>query len=289
VSDVAGPASGPPTYVCGHAPRELDRLALQSRIYEAITRRLLVRAGVGNGQQVIDLGCGGGDVSLIAAEAVGRRGAVVGVDRSVDAVAAARARAADLPEVRFVVSELDAWQPAAPVDAVIGRFVLMHQPDPAAMLVRVREWVKPGGVVAFVESDTAACLPGRHSQPHSPTYQRIVDVWLATMRAAGAHADMGARLVSAFVAAGLPDASSEVETYTSGDPASPIVRFAVESLRSMLPMAVAAGIPTPAADELEGLETRLRREVAASQGVLSAPPAHAVWARVDRVASSSPT
>jgi ubiquinone/menaquinone biosynthesis C-methylase UbiE len=266
--------------VCGHAPREFDRLALQSRIYEAVTRRLLVRAGIGAGQSVVDLGCGGGDVTLIAADAVGPAGLVTGVDRSAEAVAAAARRAAHLSQVRVIVGELDAWRPAAAVDAVIGRFVLMHQRDPVALLARVRGWVRPGGVVAFVESDNAACQPGMHSRPHSATYQRIVEVWQAVIGSAGAHLDMGVRLAATFEAAGLSDPAAECDVYTSGDPASPIFRFAVESLRSMLPLAAAAGIAAPAEAELEGLEAALRHEVAASHGVLSAPPAHAVWARV---------
>ncbi|MCC7032426.1 MAG: hypothetical protein IT179_06270 [Acidobacteria bacterium] len=53
----------------------------------------------------------------------------------------------------------------------------------------------------------------------------------------------------------------------------------MESLRSMLPLAAAAGVPVPAADEMEGLEAALRAEVAALGGTLSAPPGFAVWAR----------
>jgi ubiquinone/menaquinone biosynthesis C-methylase UbiE len=270
-------------YVCGHDPRELDRLALQARIYDAVTRRLLGRAGIGPGHHVIDLGCGGGDVSLIAAEVVGSTGSVVGVDRSeaAVAVAAARARAAGLLHASFKVGELDAWAPPVPVDAVIGRFVLMHQRDPVAMLARARTWVHPGGVIAFLESDNAACQRGTHSQPHSATYHRIVQAWQAILGAAGAHLDMGTRLAACFVAAGLPDPSVEVDTYVSGDPNSPIFRFAVESLRSMLPLAATAGVPVPTPAEMERLETTLRAEVTAMGGTLSAPPAHAIWARVD--------
>ncbi|MCC7180318.1 MAG: methyltransferase domain-containing protein [Acidobacteria bacterium] len=272
----------PVRYVCGHGPREIERLALQARIYEAVTRRLLSRAGIGAGFHVVDLGCGGGDVSLLAAEAVGPTGSVLGVDRSADAVAAAtaRAREAGHAHARFIVAELDAWAPATPVDAVVGRFVLMHQRDPVALVARARRWVRPGGVVAFVESDNAWCQPGRHSRPHSPTYHRIVRSWQGILGAAGAHLDMGSRLGEGFVAAGLPDPSEEVDVPTTGDPASPIFRFAVESLRSMLPLAAASGVPVPAAAEADSLEAALRAEVAALDGTLSAPPAHAVWARV---------
>jgi trans-aconitate methyltransferase len=277
---MADGAAGEPAYVLGHAPRELERLALQSRIYDAITRRLLAAAGLDAGDHVVDLGCGAGDVSLIAATVVGPGGAVVGVDRSPQAVAAAAARAAAWPQIRFAVGELDQWEPASPVDAVIGRFVLMHQRDPVALLARARRWVRPGGVVAFVESDNASCKPGQHSHPHSPTYQGIVDVWQATIRAAGAHLDMGTRLADTFVAAGLADPAVDVDVYSSGDPQSPIFRFAVESLRSMVPRATAAGIAVPAADAIDRLEDALRAEVAAMAGTLSAPPAYAVWARI---------
>jgi ubiquinone/menaquinone biosynthesis C-methylase UbiE len=279
---VQNPAGRLP-YVCGHDSREMDRLALQARIYDAVTRRLLARAGIGPGYQVIDLGCGAGDVSLLASEIVGPSGSVLGVDRSSEAVATAlhRARTAGCGNARFVVADIEGWAPPSPVDAVIGRFVLMHQADPTATLAQARAWVRPGGVVAFVESDNAACQPGQHSHPHSPIYHRIVDAWKGIIRTAGAHLDMGARLAGCFAAAGLVDPQVEVDTYVSGDPASPIFRFAVESLRSMLPLAAAAGVPVPTAAEMDGLHTALRQEVAALGGTLSAPPAYAVWARVN--------
>ncbi len=264
------PGAGQSRYVCGYDRREIDRLALQARIYEPVTRRLLARAGIGPGHRVVDVGCGGGDVSLLAGEQVGPTGSVEGVDRSRESLdaAEARARAAGMPHVRFVPGELETWAPAVAVDAVIGRFVLMHQRDPVALLARVRGWVRPGGVVAFVESDIAACQPGAHSQPHSSSYDGIVRVWQHAIAAAGAHLDMGPRLVACFEAAGLTAPALEVDRYVSGKPGSPIFRFAVESARSML----AAGAPLPSADALE-------TEVRALGGWLSAPPAYAVWAR----------
>ena len=128
------------------------------------------------------------------------------------------------------------------MDAVIGRFVLMHQAEPAALLARARSWVRRGGVVAFLESDNAACRPGMHSRPHSPTYDAIVRVWQDVIRAAGAHVDMGARLEEAFVAAGMSAPVVRLDTYVSGDPASPNLPVAAESLRSMLPLAAAVGV-----------------------------------------------
>ncbi|MBT5767718.1 MAG: methyltransferase domain-containing protein [Kordiimonadaceae bacterium] len=40
----------------------------------------MIKAGVKKGSKVLDIGCGRGDVSLLAADLVGSEGNVVGVD-----------------------------------------------------------------------------------------------------------------------------------------------------------------------------------------------------------------
>lgn len=56
-------------YVLGSSPNELERLILQDRmILRPITERLLRQAGLKEGMRVLDLGCGTGGVSLLAAE-----------------------------------------------------------------------------------------------------------------------------------------------------------------------------------------------------------------------------
>jgi ubiquinone/menaquinone biosynthesis C-methylase UbiE len=47
-----------------------------------ITERLLRSAGIEPGMRVLDIGCGAGDVSMLAAELVGSTGSVVGIDRN---------------------------------------------------------------------------------------------------------------------------------------------------------------------------------------------------------------
>jgi ubiquinone/menaquinone biosynthesis C-methylase UbiE len=80
------------TYVLGSSPRELSRLSMQARLLRPITERLLRQAGIKEGMRVLDLGCGAGDVSLLAAEMVGPTGFVLGIDQSAEAVAKATER-----------------------------------------------------------------------------------------------------------------------------------------------------------------------------------------------------
>jgi hypothetical protein len=58
-------------YILGHSDREIRRLMHQAAILRPITERLLRGAGIGRGMRVLDLGCGAGDVSMLAAKLVG--------------------------------------------------------------------------------------------------------------------------------------------------------------------------------------------------------------------------
>jgi 2-polyprenyl-3-methyl-5-hydroxy-6-metoxy-1,4-benzoquinol methylase len=57
-----------------------DRLLLLAREHWADTRALLERAAVAPGLRCIDIGCGGGEVTMAIARLVAPGGSVVGVD-----------------------------------------------------------------------------------------------------------------------------------------------------------------------------------------------------------------
>jgi ubiquinone/menaquinone biosynthesis C-methylase UbiE len=80
-------------YVLGHSKQEFSRLILQAANLRPITTRLLRDIGLVQGMHVVDLGCGTGDVAMLAAEMVGTTGAVLGIDRDAAVIATARERA----------------------------------------------------------------------------------------------------------------------------------------------------------------------------------------------------
>ncbi len=123
-----------PIYAMGFSERERERLIEQAAMYAEATRHLLLGAGIGPGQRVLDVGCGVGDVSLLAASIVGATGSVVGVDRDPQAleVARARAAAAGLDQMDFHQADLRDFCAEEPFDAIVGRFVLMYVADPTA-------------------------------------------------------------------------------------------------------------------------------------------------------------
>jgi ubiquinone/menaquinone biosynthesis C-methylase UbiE len=268
-------------YVLGHSPRELDRLDLQGEFYRDITERTLIQAGLRPGMHVLDMGCGTGDVSILCAEMIGPTGVVVGVDREEAAVLSGRARALErrAHNVTLEVGEVGPEFAEASFDALVGRFVLMHQPDPAATLSEAARCVRPGGLVIFMESHMAGLLSG-HSTPLSPFYDRIIRWKCDVVQAAGADLEAGLRLRRTFLDAGLPEPTVRFEARIDGGTDSPAYEYMEESVRSMAPMAERYGVTGLDAQEIGTLADRLRAEAIETGGALVSWPLVSAWCRV---------
>jgi ubiquinone/menaquinone biosynthesis C-methylase UbiE len=112
----------------------------------------LVLSAPAPGACVLDVACGTGLVSLLAASAVGEAGSVLGVDLSqgmVDA-AAARAQARGVRNARFERMDAEELQlPDAGFDAALCALGLMYVPEPEAALRELRRVLRPGGRVGL--------------------------------------------------------------------------------------------------------------------------------------------
>jgi ubiquinone/menaquinone biosynthesis C-methylase UbiE len=136
-------SSQEPSYALGHAPDEIRRLVDQAAILRPITIRLLKEAGIKPGMRILDVGCGAGDVAMLAAELAGESGSVLGIDRSEAAIQAARARAASRKNIEFEIASPEEFPDGERFDIVIGRYVLIFQEDPAAFLRTSARLAKP--------------------------------------------------------------------------------------------------------------------------------------------------
>ncbi len=140
-----GPASA---WALGYDPREIDRLPPSA---------VEPFCGVGNplalgeprpGQAVLDLGCGAGLDSLLAARRVAPAGRVIGVDMSLEMLDNARrsARALGLTHVLFHLAEIEHVPlPDGSVDLVISNGVLNLCPDKPKVLAEAFRVLRPGG------------------------------------------------------------------------------------------------------------------------------------------------
>ncbi len=265
-------------YVLGSADPELRRLQSLSLLYRDVTRRWLERAGIGPGMSVVDVGCGPGDVTLLVRELVGTTGSVTGVDSSPEALTRARSRAeaAGLRNVRHEVGDLASWSPEGPVDAVVGRLILIHMPDPAAALARMAGMVRPGGVAAFQD----IVLPTRRTEPDLPLVRTFNGWLLETLRRFGRPADMGLRLSAVFREAGLPAPGLATGAPMERGPDALGYSIMAGDVTSLIGHMERLGVATAAEVGPQTFERRLRAEAAETDAVLLNPLMVGAWARI---------
>ena len=112
--------------------------------------KVIAAADLKPGESVMDIGCGAGALTLLAAAEVGDEHGALGVDVSAPLIALARARAATAKApARFELADASVFTAPDPVDIVISRFGVMFFEDPAAAFANIRQSVKPGGRLAF--------------------------------------------------------------------------------------------------------------------------------------------
>ena len=136
----------------------MTALGLRNDVYRRPLATALDRLGSIDGWRCVDVGAGGGDVTVSLAELVGAGGRVYAVDsdpRARDAVAATAAAAGQAQVVALTQAGEDLLLPEA-VDLAFCRFVLMHVLDPAVVMARMARAVQVGGWVVAQEPITSA-------------------------------------------------------------------------------------------------------------------------------------
>jgi SAM-dependent methyltransferase len=113
---------------------------------------LLARLGLAGGEQVLEIGCGAGALTLPLAAAVGPHGHVVAVDIAEPMLAATRQRIGErgLHNVSLHLGDAQvfAFEPAA-FDVATSRMGVMFFADPAAAFRNIAGALKPGGRLVF--------------------------------------------------------------------------------------------------------------------------------------------
>jgi SAM-dependent methyltransferase len=149
----------------------------------------------------LDLGCGGGDVTLELARLVGPEGKVVGVDIDPTVLAIARqdAEAQHWENVEFRQSRIGESEFDPQFDLVYARFLLTHLKDPSGALLLMQRALRPGGRVVVEDID----FRGHFCYPDCPALGRYVELYTQAAQQAGGDPNIGPRLPELLLAAGL--------------------------------------------------------------------------------------
>jgi SAM-dependent methyltransferase len=186
-----------------------------------------------------------------------------------------RAREAGLANVSFAVHDLSDLTLTGPVDALIGRLVLMYLDDPAAALRRLLDSVAPGGVVAFQEMDMGAAT----CEPDCPLFAATGERIIQTSVRAGLDHRTGLKLARICRDAGLPAPQTLQGARVESGPESLVYAYLAQTTRTLLPLMERTGVATAAEVGIDTLETRLREAVAAADAAVVPPPLIGAWTR----------
>lgn len=264
-------------YALRFSDEEVSRLQRQASRLAPATERVFRSAGIGPGMRVLDIGCGAGDVAILAGNLVGPTGHVVAVDRDPRMLAIVRQRAGEsAAPIETLRAEVLAIPRAREFDALVGRFVMMYQPDTLAAVRRLVTHVKPGGRLAFLEFDQST---PPSSVPRLPVWERASELIFQAFARSGTPRTLVFDLHNALRRVGCEDVSAAVVDALLHHPGNDYVHQLVVLLRSLLPVIEEHGLATAAQLDLDTLAARMDTEAVTIGGLGRGPIAFGVWGR----------
>ncbi|HXY93657.1 MAG TPA: class I SAM-dependent methyltransferase [Acidimicrobiia bacterium] len=252
------------------------RLGVISEALEVSTAALLDRAGLRRGMRCLDLGCGGGDVTLAMARVVGPTGAVVGIDMDAVKVELAQqdANTEGIRNVEFRRGEATELDARDAYDLVYARLLLTHVPARTMVLDRMIDAVKPGGAVVVEDLDHSAAF----AYPSCPALDRWIPLYNAVSARRGGDPEIGPKLVGMLRRAGLADVElAAVQPAFVSGPAKRIHQITVENVRDAI---LREEMATD--EELEELAAELEAFSADRETIVGFVRIYQVWGRRPR-------
>ncbi|HEY6514623.1 MAG TPA: class I SAM-dependent methyltransferase [Steroidobacteraceae bacterium] len=152
--------------------------APQAERYDAFRRRLLhgreellERLPAGDGDVVIELGCGTGEnLERLGSRVAGLRRLIL-VDLCPALLAQARTRAARLTNVEVVEADITRYRPSEPADCVYLSYALTMVEDWRAVIANAVGMIRPGGTLGLVDFYVSSARPARGRSRH-PAWER---------------------------------------------------------------------------------------------------------------------
>jgi SAM-dependent methyltransferase len=241
-------------YLLADQPSELERLQLQSRVWEPSGWQLLSKIGDGSGRRALDVGCGALGWLRILGEWVGASGEVVGTDIDESLLDAARAflAAEGISNVELVVDDLfDSRLEPQCFDLVHARYVIAPLGRGPEQVASHQRLLRPGGSIVLEEWD----LGSWHFNPPAPAAERLIRLLSEIFATLGGEAGRGLPELLRKIGIEEPEIDAHVIALKSGHPYLRLpLQFSV-ALESRL-------LETLSGDELASLRREAESELA---------------------------
>ena len=204
-------------YLLADQPSELERLQLQSRVWEPAGTQLLSRIDPGSGCRALDVGCGALGWLRILSEWVGPSGQVVGTDIDASLLDAARSflAAEGISNVELVVDDLfeSKLEPRS-FDLVHARYVIAPLGRGPEQVAAHRRLVRPGGTLVLEEWD----LGSWHFNPPAPAAERLITLLGEIFGGLGGEAGRGLPQLLREIGVEEPEIDAHVVALKPGHP-----------------------------------------------------------------------
>ena len=263
-------------YVIRGGREGYERLKVLARAHWPGTSDLLHRVGLRPGMRCLDLGCGGGDVTLELARLIGPDGHVIGIDMDELQLGLAGESPRDrgLANVEFRVANVNSWNEPETYDLVYCRLLLEHLSKPVDLLRRMWLAVRPGGAVVVEDGD----FEGLFCHPPNDGYAFWADTYRHVVRRRGGDPTLGRKLYAYFLEAGIPSPRVQLlqQARTSGE-AKSLFLLTLDTTANAI---VAEGIASES--DVATARASLVGATNDPQTVLGGPRIFQVWSRRER-------
>jgi SAM-dependent methyltransferase len=224
-------------YALGGTLTEQERLMAQAQGLEETAAWMLDRMSIKEGCRAVDIGCGPIGITNLLSERVGSQGFVVGVEREPRFVQMARAELHERGLHNVKIIEADALQTGLArnaYDIVHERLILINLPPASqdALLVEMFSLLKPGGVIALQEFDSASYV----CYPEHPSWSLLFNIWNDAFHATGGNEYVGRSLAHRLQCLGAENVKMKihVEVAQIGEYRRTHLLSLIESMRHLI-------------------------------------------------------
>lgn len=259
-------------YVIRGGREGYDRLKVLARARWLTTSALLQRARIRPGMRCLDLGCGGGDVTLEMARITETHGHVVGIDLDEVKLALARTEASErgLVNIEFRTQDATTWNEPDSYDLVYSRFLLEHLPDPLELVRQMWAAVKKGGGLAVEVTD----FSGLFCEPTNRGFEFHSRMYPLTVERFGGDALLGRKLYRLLLKAHVPE--PQLHLFQTADTAGEAKHLALLTLQATAESILDGGFATR--PEIDSAIDDLRAFTEDPTTIVGSPRIFQAWA-----------
>jgi ubiquinone/menaquinone biosynthesis C-methylase UbiE len=258
-------------YIISGGSSGKSRLNTLSDVLHDHTKSLLEAQGVKTGKSLLDVGCGGGNVSLMAAQMVGGSGSITAIDFDAGIIALAQqdAGVADIKNITYRVTGAHEMKFDGEFDFAYARFLLSHIHEPLEVLYKMKQSVKHGGRIIVEDVQ----FSGHFCYPACAAFEQYVQFYTQAADQRGANANIGPALFLLFQRAGIKDVGFDmIQPCANTGPAKLMALVTLDRIKDSL---IKSGIADP--QTIDRMKDELQQFTDDEQTIMSLPRIFRVW------------